>query len=188
MFKLNIINLLLIIISIKLYISSTIYTASEIATQMKAYLTKNSLPSYYMIIDPDHFLENTRLRMINKYHEILYKKYSNFNTLVIIAHKLQEYSDSSFIDQLYTEINNDAKLKNLKSLVILITVDDNQIKINATNNEIQGIFTEKVINRLLEKFYPDIKQDDWFSNILELLTRIDILYQQYKFNVNIEDL
>ena len=187
MFKRNIINLLINIISIKIYISSTSYTASDIASRMKDYLKKNSLKSYYMIIDPDNFLENIRLRMINKYHEILYNKYTNFITLVIIAKKLQEYPGSSFISELYSNIEPN-KLQNLKSLVILITVDDNKIEIIATNEEIQGIFTERVRNRLLEKFYPDIKQDDWFSNILELLKRIDILYQQYKFNVNIEEL
>ena len=185
MFKIKITNIFIILISIKIFISSTTYSAVDIAGYMKENLKEQSLTSYYMLVDPDKIIEYIRNKMINKYNEILKKKY-DLNTLVILAKKLQDYTNSNFADELYKEIE-DAKLKNLKSLIILVTTDDRKINIFATET-IKNIFSERVINRLIEKMQPDIKPDDWFSNVFELLKRIDILHQQYNFKVNIEDL
>ena len=186
MFKNKMINVLFIIISIKLFFSSPIYSATDIAGYINEYLKKNNLKSYNIIIDPDHIIEDIRIKMINKYHELLKKKY-DFNTLVVISRQLKEYQNSSFVDELCKEIYSPKKLQKIKSLIILITVDDNKIKISATE-KMKHIFSETVLNNLIEKINSNIKKDDWFSNIFDLLKEIDIFHQKYNFNIHDTDL
>ena len=162
------------------------YAANEIASYMDDYLNKNKLKEYYMAIDPDHFLEEMKYNIITKYLENLKKKY-NLNILVIIAKRLKYYDNSSFIEELYKEVAKPKKLKNKKSLIIIITTDDNNLQMYATE-KFKPIFPEVVINKIINEIKPKFKKDDWHSNIFDLLTKINILHQQYNFNITITDL
>ena len=176
---------IILLISQKLN-SSQIYSTKEIAGYMDKNLKDNNLNYYYMVIDTENLLNDINFKMLSKYIENLNKKY-DLSILVILTNKIQDNKNSSFLDELYNQVSFPQKLKKRKVLIIIITADDDNLQIIA-NEKFKPIFSEKVINNLISKVKPLFKQNEWFSNIFELLKNVDILHQQYNFNIKIEDL
>jgi len=177
---------IILLISFNTFNCSKAYTAAEIAKLMDDNLKSNSLKKYYMTIDPDRLLEDMKYRMITKYHEILNNKY-NLNIVVVLAKKLKVYENSTFIEELHKEVAKPKKLKSKQGLIITMTTETKDLQIEATE-ELKPVFTDEIIVKLINKMKPTFKDDDWFSNIFELLKKIHIMYQQHNFHVPITDL
>ena len=181
-------RILLILLTIELSFSSTIYSASNIISLIDKYLDTHAIKSYYVTIDPNGFLDEMDIKVLEKYQNIIFDKYG-LVTIIIVAREFQSYGNGllPFINKFFSEFRKVFDLQRINCVISVISINKHRIAIDVTNR-MKHIYKDHVLKSLLDKMMITFNQNHIFLTIYNLLKNIEKGQKQYEQNGIITDL
>ena len=168
--------------------SSTDHDAKDILSYMDKYLDTHASKSYYMTIDPDGLLDEIDHKMLAKYQNIIFDNYGII-TLIIVARGLKggERDLNNFKKNFYKEFEKTVKMKDLRCVVSIITVNNMKLIVDSTS-KIKYIFNDRVLSALTDKMKVTFYQNHLFLSIYELLKNVEKAQKQFSAKGAVTDL
>ena len=181
-------NLFIIYITIELSFCSTLYSAKDIIFFVDKYLDNHAAKSYYVTIDPNHFLDEIDHKVLAKYQNLIFDKYG-LVTIIIVANGFQSYGNGllPFINQFFKEFRKTFDLQRLNCIISVISISEHRIAIDVTN-KMKHIFRDNVLRILMDKMLITFDQNHLFLTIYNFLKNIEKGQKQYDQNGIITDL
>ena len=179
------INVLFILMSFHIILSKN-YSSNEIMEYIEDIRAKDSLEHYFMVVDPEEYLEKAKRSLLFNFFKSLHKK-NKLNLIAIILDEIQDEKSLSSFNKELIEILNSKGNKDDKYILITITVKNHFLLLTNSQN-LKKDYSEEILNSFLLRSKDLLNNDKYFEAIFELAKSINFAEIKNKRNSETTDL